>query len=102
MEMGMNTLPLFDATLTLPSGEVLQLGRFTARYAAIARNWHRAWLGLDEPFEEVPDERWALGKSWTVYSPKPSRRWEELFQSGGMKPERRKGKQMKRVRADVD
>ena len=34
----MNTLPLYDATLTLPDGTMLHLGRFTARYAAIARN----------------------------------------------------------------
>jgi hypothetical protein len=66
------TLPLFDAVLRLPSGEVLQLGRFTKKYAVIARNWHCAWLGLDDrPLyqpQEVPDERmdWR-GNSLTVW-----------------------------------
>jgi hypothetical protein len=81
-----NTL---DATLTLPDGTMLHLGRFTARYAAIAGNWHRAWLGLDEPMEEVPDERWALGRSWSVFSLKASRRVR------AMPPSQRKGKPMK-------
>jgi hypothetical protein len=92
----MNTLPLYDATLTLPDGTMLELGRFTARYAAIARNWHRAWLGLGEPLEEVPDERWAMGRSWSVFSLRPSRRVQAL------PPSQMKPKQMKRVRADVD
>ena len=83
-----NTLPTYDATLTLPDGTMLQLGRFTARYAAIARNWHRAWLGLDEPMEEVPDERLVLGKSWTAFPLKASRRVQAL------PPSQRKGKQM--------
>jgi hypothetical protein len=95
----MNTLPLYDATLTLPDGTTLRLGRFAARYAAIARNWHRAWLQLDEPMEEVPEERFVLGKSWSAFPPKPSRRWEALFQSGGMKLKPRKGKPLKHAYA---
>lgn len=90
----MNTLPLYDATLTLPDGTMLELGRFTARYAAIARNWHRAWLGLDEPMEEVPDEKFVMGRSWSYYPLKASRRVQALFQSGEMKLKPGKGKQM--------
>jgi hypothetical protein len=65
-------LPQFDVTLKLPGGEVLQLGRFSRKYAAIARNWHIAFLGLDDRplywFEEVPDEvmDWR-GNSLTVW-----------------------------------
>jgi len=62
------TLPLFDATLKLPSGEVLQLGRFTRKYAAICRNWHIGFLGLDLPLADVWDEKCdRYGKSWTFW-----------------------------------
>jgi hypothetical protein len=91
----MNTLPLYDATLTLPDGTMLHLGRFTARYAAIARNWHRAWLQLDEPMEDIPDERLVLGKSWTAYPLRASRRVQAL------PPNQMKGKQMKRNQPSI-
>jgi hypothetical protein len=47
--------------------EGLSLGKgFTKRYAAICRNWHIGWLGLDLPLQEVWDEKCdERGKSWT-------------------------------------
>jgi hypothetical protein len=60
-------LPLYDAVLELPGGEVLQLGRFTKRYAIIARNWYIGWLGLDLPLEEVPGEHFVKGWGSVTY-----------------------------------
>jgi hypothetical protein len=59
-----------EVTLPLPSGEVLWLGRdFTRKYAAICRNWHIAFLGLDLPLAEVWDEKCdRYGQSWTYWS----------------------------------
>jgi hypothetical protein len=61
-------MPTYEVKLEV-DGEVLCLGAgFTRRYAAICRNWHIGWLGLDLPLEEVLEQKCdRQGKSWTYW-----------------------------------
>jgi hypothetical protein len=58
----------YEVTLDV-DGKTLWLGKdFTRKYAAICRNWHIGFLGLDLPLAEVWDEKCdRRGVSWSYW-----------------------------------
>ena len=67
-------MPTYEVVL---EGVLLGKG-FARRYAAICRNWHIGFLGLNLPLAEVFEEKCDReGKSWTYAEPTPDPGWME-------------------------